>query len=476
MTSNFRIYFLSLFAFLVGVKLSSQHQEVPSNPRMWKGKTKKFYDTGAINKAFHYGVLQGHFRHFLMFTDNEGELTNYFAQAGGGGIRFETAPYRGIQFAVSGFFIFNIQSSDLGINDTLANAGSRYELGLFDIEDPNNRKDLDRLEEFYLKYNVTDNSNLILGRQLINTPFINLQDGRMRPTGVEGLWFRSQESQKTQFEGGYLWDMSPRSTVKWYDVGESIGIYGSGRDITGRPSMYAGKTESHWIAMLGLHRKIGKSKLHAWTFWVDNLINSNLLQLDLVKDLGEDQFYIGLQGIYQQGIGNGGNDVDSLKYVSDNHVSKVGSARIGFKNNKWDFQLAYTRITSDGRYLMPREWGRDPFYTFMPRERNEGLGDVHAVMAKVSRKLTAEHSTISLAVGNFNLPDVNNGFLNKYVMPDYCQVNVDFRHEFEGVWKGLEAQFLVAYKKGWDTESLSEYIVFNKVNLTQYNFVLNYHF
>ena len=32
--------------------------------------------------------------------------------------------------------------------------------------------------------------------------------------------------------------------------------------------------------------------------------------------------------------------------------------------------------------LLPREWGRDPFYTFLPRERNEGLGDVHALMAQ----------------------------------------------------------------------------------------------
>ena len=29
-------------------------------------------------------------------------------------------------------------------------------------------------------------------------------------------------------------------------------------------------------------------------------------------------------------------------------------------------------------FLMPREWGREPFYTFLPRERNEGLGGVNA--------------------------------------------------------------------------------------------------
>ena len=458
------------------IELKAQHQEVLDKPKMWKGKTKKFYDTGAINKAFHYGVLQGHFRHYLMFTDNQPGLTDYFAQAGGGGIRFETAPYHGFQFAVSGFFIFNIQSSDLGIKDTLGNAGSRYELGLFDLENPYNRKDLDRLEEFYLKYNFSDNSNLILGRQLVNTPFINLQDGRMRPTGVEGLWFRSNELEKTQIEGGYLWDMSPRSTVRWYDVGESIGLYGSGRDINGGSSRYAGNTESHWVAMLGLHRSIGESKIHAWSFWVDNLLNSNLLQFDLGKSVGKNQVYLGLQGIQQKGMGNGGNENDSFKYVPEGHKSMVGSFRLGYKTPNWDTRVAYTRITKDGRYLMPREWGRDPFYTFMPRERNEGLGDVHAILLKVTHKLPAEHSSVSASLGHFNLPSVENVFLNKYAMTDYSQVNLDLRHDFEGVWKGLEAQVLIAYKKGWNTETASKPVIFNKVNLTQYNFVLNYHF
>ena len=130
------------------VLLKAQHQEVPEKPQMWKGKSKSFYDTGAISKAFQYGVMQGHFRYFYMNTQNSGELSDYYANSGGGGIRYETAPYRGLQFAVSGFYIFNLQSSNLGEVDTWALSGNRYELGLFDIEDPENKKDLDRLEEF----------------------------------------------------------------------------------------------------------------------------------------------------------------------------------------------------------------------------------------------------------------------------------------------------------------------------------------
>jgi hypothetical protein len=45
---------------------------------------------------------------------------------------------------------------------------------------------------------------------------------------------------------------------------------------------------------------------------------------------------------------------------------------------------------------MPREWGRDPFYTFMPRERNEGYGDVNADIDKYNK--SSEY--IEIASGN----------------------------------------------------------------------------
>jgi hypothetical protein len=64
-----------------------------------------------------------------MATDNESGLTDYFANAGGGGIRFETARFKGFQFGVSGFYIFNLGSSDLTKKDSASNQLNRYELG-----------------------------------------------------------------------------------------------------------------------------------------------------------------------------------------------------------------------------------------------------------------------------------------------------------------------------------------------------------
>ena len=467
---------IALFAFLGSLTNGvAQHQEVPEKPHMWKGKSKSFYDTGAIAKAFQYGTLQGHFRYFFMNTINEGGLSDYYANSGGGGIRYETAPYRGLQFAVSGFYIFNLHSSPLGVIDTLAFNGNRYELGLFDIEDPENKKDLDRLEEFYIKYNYKE-SHITFGRQLINTPFINLQDGRMRPTGVEGVWFNILDIPKTKIEGGYLWAVSPRSTVRWYYIGESLGLYGVGVNPDGTRSGYSGHINSNYVASLGIHRDIAKHRFHIWNFHVDNLFNSTMFQADLNFPKGNGKFIAGLQAIKQYGIENGGNDTVGLRYIDPNATSSVYSARLGWLDPKNQVTLNYTRITKEGRYLMPREWGRDPFYTFMPRERNEGMGDVHAIVAKYTRKLPVNHSQATLMLGHFKLPDIRNFALNKYGFPSYFQANIDLRHQFLGTWTGLEAQILYAHKWGVANDYDNPRYQFNKVDVSNISFVLNYHF
>lgn len=202
----------------------AQHQEIGDKAEMYKGKTVITEDSTSLLSAFKKGHFNGHFRYFFMSTQNKQLLTDYYAHAAGGGLRYETAKFHGFQFAVSGFYTYNIGSSDLGKTDSSTGQSNRYEIALFDVEDPYNKDDNDRLEELYLKYNYKT-SSITFGKQLLNTPFINLQDGRMRPTGVEGIWLELNEIKKMKIEGGWLYAMSPRATTKFYGVGKSIGLY-----------------------------------------------------------------------------------------------------------------------------------------------------------------------------------------------------------------------------------------------------------
>lgn len=117
----------------------------------------------------------------------------------------------------------------------------------------------------------------------------------------------------------------------------------------------------------------------------------------------------------------------------------------------------------------------DPFFTFMPRERNEGFGDVHAIMGKIIYNFPGRSLKTSLSGGYFKLPAISNFRLNKYVVPSYTQANLDARYSFLNALKGLEAQVLVAGKFS-GSDSLTANARFNKVDMLNYNFVLNYHF
>lgn len=463
---------------LLQVVVFSQHQEISAKPDMWKAARENLIDTNSILHAFKKGTVNGHFRYFFMTTDNRKGLTDFYANAVGGGLRYETARFKRFQFAVSGFYVFNIGSFDFTRKDPVTNQGSRYEPSLFDITNPANKNNLDRLEELYLKYHL-NNATITWGRQLINTPFVNLQDGRMRPTGVEGVWLVTSKEKKTRWEGGLLYAISPRGTVQWYKMGASMGLYSSGVNTDGSKSGYPGNTSVNQVALLGVTRDIGKNtKAQIWDIWVPNVLNAAMLQLEyeFPSRKASENFYAGAQAIKEHALANGGNSDPSKRFIEKGNGSFTFGARLGFKNERWDYSINYNRITKEGRYLLPREWGRDPFFTFMPRERNEGFGDVHALVVRAAYAIPQKRWKLNLSGGYFDMPDINNPVHNKFGMPSFWQLNADVRYAFAGLLQGMDAQLLIVGKINQGNLYNNPKNEINKVNLVLYNFVLNYHF
>jgi hypothetical protein len=409
-----------------------------------------------------------------MGTDNRAGLTDYFANAIGGGLKFETDTFRHFQLGLSGFYIFNIGSSDLTRRDPNTGGLSRYESGQFDIRDLKNKHDLDRLEELYLKYS-RGKSTFVFGRQSIKSPFINLQDGRMRPTAESGVWFESLGDVKNwEFRVGYLFEISPRGTLEWFQIGESVGLYGAGVDETGSRSLYPGKLESKAILLGNLtFQKSPSFKIQYWTLAAHNLFHTQWLQAEGHLPKG---WFWGFQAMAQGRLGDGGNPDPNFAFVSRNWKSYSVGGRLGWKSQTWETSLNYTRITSHGRFLMPREWGREPFFTFMARERNEGSGDVHAGVVRISKSFPKYRLRPELAVGYYNLPDPGFALLNKYGMPSYGQINLGLKHEFSGPATGLEAELLAVYKTNLGQTQGNLNYIFNKVDLFHFNAILNFHF
>ncbi len=475
MNNSIAIFLAVLF---LGTGTAGRAQHDPYSGPQWRGSKNKHKDADSASLlfAFRQGEFHGHFRNFFMATLNENELSDYYANAIGGGLRYETAPFRGFQVAISGYFIHNLASSDLSGKDETTGATNRYEIGLFDIENPENNHDLDRLEELYLRYNF-GNNRITIGKQILRTPFINPQDGRMRPTEIDGVWGEFNPNSKLGLNGGWFYKISPRSTVDWYSIGHSIGIYPQGLNPDGKPSGYKDEIRSAGIGIIqGTYKTDLGFSVKFLEQFTENVFNTAWAQLDFEKKNADRKWLASLQFTRQDPVAKGGNKDPQKTYFTPGTHANIISGRIGYQKANWQTSLNYTRITKGGRFSSPREWGRDPFFTFLPRERNEGLGDLHAFMAKTTGTFPKSHLTIDIGAGYYDLPDIRDYAHNKYGIPSYIQTNAGIKYEFQGVLHGMDIDLLYVYKARTGETYQNPKAVINKVNMSNINVVLNYHF
>lgn len=432
---------------------------------------------GSVKSLLRRSNLHIHARTFAMGTVNQQELTDYYAFAMGAGMGFESARLYGLSFGMSGWAMANVASSDLNAQDSLSRGFNRYELGLFDITDPTNRFRLYRLEDFYARYHIS-RTQATVGKFSLKSPFINPQDGRMRPTMVEGVWLETDDIPWLHVEGGWLWRISPRGTVQWYSVATSVGLLPQGVMENGIRSNYANNIQSKGMAIASVH--IIPSKNHRtqlWNYTMENVFNTFQIQHDSKFDVGKKQHVLlGIQYTRQDKLNCGGNCDSSKTYFTSANGVNVLSARVEYGWSPMFVNVNYTRILNTGRFLMPREWGRESFYTFLPRERNEGAGDVHAITSNVGLRLPKHRFTADAGYGYYRMPEVSSPALNKYAMPSYHQLNIQATYHFNGFLDGLNLQFLYVFKHAVESEPMEYKYVFNKVNLHHFNMVINYNF
>ncbi|MBK9335981.1 MAG: outer membrane porin, OprD family [Lewinellaceae bacterium] len=452
----------------------STAQQSPANSPATEPENKQAQN---LLEAFERGRFQGNFRSYFMATDNTRDLTDYHAWAAGGSLFFQTAPWHGFSAGMGGMFNYKILASDLTAKDPRTGAVNRYEIGLFDVENPQNNNNLDRVEELWLRY-THKKASITIGQQALQSPFINHQDGRMRPTVESGVWVETNAVKNTKIEGGWLWRISPRSTVRWYDIGASIGLYPRGLNPDGTASGYPENVQSAGIALLGITRQVGKrTRIQVWDQYVENVFNTAFAQADYTHPLQNGhKLLFGLQLAHQDALADGGNPDVSKTYFEKGGQSNTISTQAGWARGNWQALAAYTRVTADGRFLSPREWGREPFYTFITRERMEGYGDSHSATGRVIWQTTDKKLRMEAAYGHFYLPDVRDNALNKYAFPAFNQFNFDVRYAFGGTLRGLRAQFIYVWKGRLGEVYDNDKYVINKVDMSLYNLILNYSF
>jgi hypothetical protein len=366
----------------------------------------------------------------------------------------------------------NVFSSDIWNPDPNTGQANRYETGLFDLLDTRDRF-FGKLETFSLSY-TKDKFGVKIGRMGINTDWVNAQDGRLSPTAVEGInaWFSIHKKWKIS-----LWAierLSIRGSGEWLGVGETLGIYPQGRNVFGKAANYFGNTESKWLGITEMDRQWGNgAKLHFSHTFAHNLFSTYWASFEKNRKIATGTWTFGFQSGLQHGVGDGGNPNLNLTYKMPEDLNYAFSGRIGWRNERWISHLNYTHVGGEGRWLSPREWGKDAWYTFIPRERNEGFESVDAVVGYVEYRFEKVPVQVYAHGGMHWLSDASDAAANKYNFPSYRQVNLGIKLQPKRV-KNLDFHLILVSKEPLSSDKLTPNQIYNKVELLHVNGIINW--
>lgn len=439
-----------------------------------------------------WGKISGQLRAYSMIEDNQDPLMDYHVTALGGKILYTSPKIENLQGSI-GIYTTNAIYSDV-TNERLepraSNRGSRYAAGLVDTTDLDNR-DVTGVGEANIRF-ATPDSMFMIGRMKLDTPFINPQDGRMIPTLEQGVWGKHRFDPQWSAQFGYINGFWNRNTPEWKSVEESLGYgYEMGISPDGVKGNYYQNTSSKGIAIANVRFEKNLFSLDFWDYYVENIFN--LLYYEAQNQLSFDDLKLNyaFQGIHEYEIGDGGNGEDNVagasfdqkakSYFAQGEKSFTYGAKIALV---WDVNkliFAYNRTNSQGRFLFPREWGKEPLYTFQKRERSDGSGDCDAWLVTFEHDFSNQgFSGLSMMTGygEYDKSDPKEWRFNKYGTPSYAQWNIDFFYRFGGAFKGLRAEYLFARKvaRGETYQEANYNYIFRKNGMNIHNFILNYDF
>jgi hypothetical protein len=373
----------------------------------------------------------------------------------------------------AGYRVFgNVFSSPFWKPDPITGQPNRYEAGLFNLLNPEDRI-FGRLELFAIGYS-NSNFGLKLGRMGIQTDWVNAQDGRLSPTVVEGVhaWYKLTPSWKVM--GWGISRMNIRGSKDWLPVGENLGIFPQGRSVLGKPATYFGNTASSWLGIWELEGKIGKeTKFRFSQTYAANLFVTYWATLERSRKTSSGLWSTGIQSGLQHGLGEGGNGDPQQQYKDPKDLNVAVSAKLNWKKGPWEAQLSATQVGGKGRWLSPREWGKDAWYTFIPRERNEGFETVSAAVGYISYRFEEAGMQVYTFAGVHQLPPLQNAAANKYNFPSYRQHNFGIKHNPKRA-KNLDFHLILVLKEPITTEILTGVQQYNKVGLVHFNGMINW--
>lgn len=433
----------------------------------------------SLSTALEQSKVSGQWRTMYMETNNGDGLQDWDALATGGKLKIETGSWDGWHIGVAGYMSHAIDSNK-DIIDPVTGVKSRYELAMFDLEDPDDDT-VGFLGEAYVSW--TDSKHRVTaGRMKLNTPFMNAFDGRMIPGLFQGAWYANKAIKNMPLQVGVINGIAVRGTTEFKHLDEAVGTLPQGKAASGANSNYAGNLDTDYVAVANVgYKGIQGLDVQAWDYYWDNVMNTAFLQ-GMYKYKQEALTYIvGGQYIRQDIVGDGGNADESKSFVEDGFKSNTLGLKVGVAGYGAVLTLGANHTNDDGRFTKPREWGKDPLFTFQKRELGDGFGDTTAWLLRLKYdmgKVGAQGLTVVIDHGQHNRKGLNgaNKFqFNKYAFPSFSQTNVNLIYNMDHLAKGLKTELLYVRKRDKDDTNNAKFQQ-NKAEMEQINLIVNYSF
>jgi hypothetical protein len=424
----------------------------------------------SLYDSFIEGKLHGEVRNFFMNTITEGELKDYYTNATGVALDYETKPLYGFSAGVHFRSVFKTFGVSLSQEEPLVGAAAKWEYELYDLLEKGKYRDINKVQELYLKYQYKD-SYFSIGRiETEYTPLLNNSDGRMGPFAHQGAWWHHQWTANSNLDLGLINAISPRSTIDWFSLNEGIGLFSNGFLPNGEIADYRNYTKSEGLGVLKYTYSRSNLNIKLYDIYIHRILNTAWLE----ADYSYKSWRLGLQYALQHGAESQKNLPLQNQYIRDGENGQVLSTELTWSRYNWTLSLAYSRLFDTGRFLFPKELGRDRFYTSIPRSRMEGLGNANVAVLKIGKAYPQSNLDILLEVQSIQGLELDEFTFNKYNKDETVQVNSVINYSADQLLRGLSFEALLVYRH--NLNDTSNPVIFNRSNFLQLNFMTYFRF
>ena len=353
-------------------------------------------DNGTTHSSLNDILVNGDFsatvKTLYFARDYDGETPDWSTLAIGGNLNFETSPFYGLSVGIG----FKTSQGDL------VNSSDEVYRGLLATGDsPSDAESYAALDEYFLRYNKWS-SQLTVGGQAVNTPWLSGHDIRMTPKKYRGLSLINTSVDDVKLSGHYL--------VDWLDwVAE---------DYESISSAFTGNADDdEGVLIGGVDWQVSSNlNFQVWDYYFFDIMNSLYFTAFYSQAFGKYTWSADLRYLHQQDVGNQLAGEISTYMAGGNISLGVYGAYL---------TLYYGLIGSDS---LVEYFGENKIISLQNLELDRAEEKGFAVKVGYNfENLGVNGLSMYVVYGNFDTPD--RGFNGS---PDAEEFDVNLQYQFGG--------------------------------------------